>query len=100
MDSYQQKYAHGVLVAAGESVGVPANEAGNSEGGHLTMGAGRATLQSLQRIDAAIADGSFFENLAFEKALAHVKEHDTKLHLMGLVSSGGVHSSLAHLEAL
>ena len=100
MDRYCQGYAHGVLVAAGESVGLPANEAGNSEVGHLTMGAGRATLQSLQRIDAAIADGSFFENLAFEKALAHVKEHDTKLHLMGLVSSGGVHSSLAHLEAL
>ncbi len=100
MDRYQREYAHGVLVAAGESVGLPANEAGNSEVGHLTMGAGRATLQSLQRIDAAIADGSFFENLAFEQALSRVREKNSKLHLMGLVSSGGVHSSLAHLEAL
>src|SRR3970282_2603552 len=64
-DKYMGSYPHGELIAAGESVGLPANEAGNSEVGHLTIGAGRVVLQSLLRINEAIKDGTFFENQAW-----------------------------------
>ena len=99
-DKYNTLYPHGELIASGESVGLPANEAGNSEVGHLTIGAGRVINQSLPRIDTAIEDRSFFENKAFLDAAAHVKKFNSKLHLMGLISSGTVHSSNEHLFAL
>lgn len=99
-DRYYSQYPHGELIASGESVGLPANEAGNSEVGHLTIGAGRAIHQSLPRINMAIKDGSFFENRAFMAALDHVRKHQSKLHILGLVSSGAVHSSTEHLYAL
>jgi 2,3-bisphosphoglycerate-independent phosphoglycerate mutase len=99
-DKYVSTYAYGELIAAGESVGLPANEAGNSEVGHLTLGVGRRILQGLPRINKAIKDTSFFENKAFLAALAYQKKFNSKLHLMGMVSSGTVHSSTEHFLAL
>lgn len=99
IDSYK-KYPNGELIASGESVGLPANEVGNSEVGHLTIGAGRVVYQSLPRINIAIKEGSFFENKAFLSAIAHVVRNQSRLHIMGLVSSGTIHSSNAHLYAL
>lgn len=93
-------YPYGELIAAGESVGLPANEEGNSEVGHLTVGAGRAIKQSLPRIEDAIKDGTFMDNNAFLDAVAHVKKNNSKLHIMGLVSHGSVHSSIKHLWGL
>lgn len=86
--------------ADGEYVGLPAGQMGNSEVGHLNIGAGRIVYQDLSRINNAIKDGSFFTNEAFLKAVNHAKSHDSALHLYGLVSDGGVHSSLEHLQAL
>lgn len=99
MDKYIKTYPYGELIAAGESVGLPANEAGNSEVGHLLMGVGRVVYQSLPRIHMAIEDGSFYDNKAFLAALDHVRNNNSKLHLMGLISSGAVHSSIDHLWA-
>ena len=100
LDYYTKNFPHGELFAAGESVGLPANEVGNSEVGHLTMGVGQVILQSLMRINSEIEDGSFFENLAFLKAIEYCQNNNSNLHLVGLVSSGEVHSSLSHLFAL
>lgn len=100
MDSYPQNYPHGQLIASGESVGLPANEVGNTEVGHLTLGAGRVILQDLNRINKAIENGSFYDNIAFLKAIAHAKKYNSKLHLAGMVSSGNVHASMKHFYAL
>lgn len=99
-DKYLSLYPHGELIAAGESVGLPANEAGNSEVGHLTIGAGRVIYQSLPRINMAIEDETFYDNKAFLAAAKHTQNKNSRLHLMGLVSSGNVHSSNEHLFAL
>lgn len=88
------------LECAGRAVGLPDGIMGNSEVGHLNMGAGRIVYQELLRIDMAIQDGTFFENDVFNALISRVRENGTKLHLMGLVSDGGVHSQLTHLEAL
>lgn len=88
------------LQAGGEAVGLPWGERGNSEVGHLTIGAGKILYQDLPRITRAIVDGSFFQNPVFVKACASVREQNTKLHLIGLVSPGGIHSSSEHLYAL
>jgi 2,3-bisphosphoglycerate-independent phosphoglycerate mutase len=100
LNNFRTNYPSASLIAAGESVGLPANEAGNSEVGHLTIGSGRIIYQSLPKIDMSIKDGSFVENPAFLSALSHVRKNGSKLHLMGLVSSGSVHSSTNHLYAL
>ncbi len=97
---FQGNYPYSKLIAAGESVGLPANEAGNSEVGHLTIGAGRVIYQSLPKINMSIKDGTFFENKAFHTALNHVRTNNSRLHIMGLVGSGNVHSSTEHLIAL
>lgn len=91
---------HTLIQASGEAVGLPWGEMGNSEVGHLNIGAGRVVPQDLPRISAAIADGTFYENKALLKACEHVKDTGGKLHLIGLASSGGVHSHLRHLFAL
>lgn len=93
-------YLHTMLTASGEAVGLPRGEDGNTETGHLNLGAGRIVYQDLPRINMAIADGSFFKNLAFLNAIDHIKQTGGKLHLIGLVGSGGVHSNLEHLFAL
>lgn len=100
MDYYYTQYAHGELIASGESVGLPANEVGNSEVGHLTIGVGRVIYQSLKRINNSIEDNTFYSNAAFLAAIAHARKHQSKLHIMGLIGSGHVHSSVHHLYAL
>ena len=89
-----------LLEASGEAVGLPAGVMGNSEVGHLTLGAGRMVPQDLLRIDLALRDGSFFDNPALLEACAAAKRKGATLHLMGLVSDGGVHSDWEHLMAL
>jgi len=100
MDKLLQTYPNNTLVASGEEVGLPEGQMGNSEVGHLNLGAGRVVYQSLSRINVAIKDGSFFENQAFLNAINHVKKHNSKLHILGLVSDGGVHSHINHIQAL
>lgn len=99
-NKYLQLYPHAELLAAGESVGLPAGEVGNTEVGHVNIGAGRIILQDLKRIDKAIEEGAFFENTAFYHALFHAQKNNSKLHLMGIFSSGQVHGSQSHLYAL
>ncbi len=86
--------------ADGEYVGLPAGQMGNSEVGHLNLGAGRIVYQDLSKINNAIKDGSFFKNEKFLEAINHAKKNNSALHIYGLVSTGGVHSSLEHLLAL
>lgn len=96
----EKNFPFTALQASGTAVGLPWGEAGNSEVGHLTMGAGRVIYNHLPRIITAIKNGSFYENQAFLKIISHVKENNSALHLLGLVSSGSVHSYIDHLYAL
>jgi 2,3-bisphosphoglycerate-independent phosphoglycerate mutase len=98
-DSLWETYPRTQLEASGEAVGLPPGQMGNSEVGHLNLGAGTVVKQDLVRIDEAIADGSFFENEALRAACMAAREGTGRLHLIGLVSGGGVHSSLEHLHA-
>ena len=100
MDYLLTNFPNSALITYGEAVGLPPGQMGNSEVGHLNLGAGRVVYQELTRINKSIEDGSFFENTALLSALSYAKENRKKVHLMGLVSQGGVHSSLVHLEAL
>jgi 2,3-bisphosphoglycerate-independent phosphoglycerate mutase len=100
MDSLMQTALHTELQASGESVGLPKGEDGNTETGHLNIGAGQIVYQDLPRINQAIADGSFVHNQQFLAAIEHIKKNHSTLHLLGLVGSGGVHSHLDHLYAL
>ncbi|HLS07681.1 2,3-bisphosphoglycerate-independent phosphoglycerate mutase [Lentibacillus sp.] len=99
-DRYWKKYAHNQLRASGEAVGLPDGQMGNSEVGHLNIGAGRIVYQSLTRVNLSIQKGEFFENEAFLKSVQHAKENDKALHIFGLLSDGGVHSHISHLFAL
>ena len=96
----QDKYPSTRLKASGLAVGLPEGQMGNSEVGHLNIGAGRVIYQELTRITKAIEDGDFFTNPALVKAMDDAKAHGKKLHVMGLVSDGGVHSHITHLFAL
>ncbi len=100
LDNLVRQYPHTRLLCSGEAVGLPQGIMGNSEVGHLNIGAGRVVYQDLLRIDGAIADQSFFDNPAFTAAMVRVAAKGSTLHLIGLVSDGGVHSQLAHLLAL
>lgn len=100
IESFWASYPHTLLTASGEVVGLPRGEPGNTETGHLNLGAGRIVYQDLPRINLSIADGSFFKNPAFLGALDHARKFNSKLHIMGLVGSGGVHSNIEHLFAL
>jgi 2,3-bisphosphoglycerate-independent phosphoglycerate mutase len=91
---------HTTLEASGRAVGLPEGQMGNSEVGHLTIGSGRVLFQDLQRINVAIETGSFFENEALNGAFERAEERGTDVHLLGLVSYGGVHSHIDHLRAL
>ncbi|MBI5448978.1 2,3-bisphosphoglycerate-independent phosphoglycerate mutase [Candidatus Gottesmanbacteria bacterium] len=93
-------YPHTQLSASGEAVGLPSGEDGNTETGHINIGAGRVVYQDLPRINMAIADGSFFTNEAFLGAIKYAQEHKSNLHLMGLIGDAGVHSNREHLWAL
>lgn len=100
MDQYLKTYSNTLLQTSGLAVGLPDGQMGNSEVGHLNIGAGRVVYQPLTRITKSIQDGDFFENPALNKAISHVKENDTALHLMGLFSPGGVHSHTEHVKGL
>lgn len=100
MDHFLREYPCMTLFASGAEVGLSFGEMGNSEVGHLNIGAGRVYYQTLPRIDHAVVDGSFQTNSAFMQAAAHVKEHKSRLHIVGLVSHGNVHSSQDHLHQL
>jgi 2,3-bisphosphoglycerate-independent phosphoglycerate mutase len=100
MDQIIAQYPSMTLRASGEAVGLPWGEAGNSEVGHLNLGLGRILYQELPRINKAISDNAFYKNKALLKAMNHVKENKSQLHLLGLVSNGCVHSSIEHLQAL
>src|SRR6266853_508591 len=91
---------HGFLRTSGEAVGLPEGQMGNSEVGHLNIGAGKRVLQDYTRVNESIRDGSFFSNPALLKAIEHVKKNSSKLHLCGLLGNGGVHAHESHLEAL
>lgn len=93
-------FPHTQLIASGEAVGLPHNEPGNSETGHLNLGAGQIVFQDLPRINMAIAEGSFYQINAFKEAVEHARQNNSSLHLLGLIGSGGVHSNLEHLFAL
>ncbi len=94
------EYPHTTLKASGEAVGLPEGQMGNSEVGHLTIGSGRILFQDLQRVNVAIRDGSLFENPALTGAFERARARGGDVHLLGLVSHGGVHSHIDHLQAL
>ncbi len=100
MDSLEANYPHSQLLASGENVGLPDGQMGNSEVGHLNIGAGRVVYQDLVKINRACADNSIMENAEVKRAYEYAKQNGKGLHLMGLTSSGGVHSSLDHLYKL
>lgn len=99
-DRLFNKYPHTELQASGLEVGLPEGQMGNSEVGHLNIGAGRIIYQELTRITKEIKEGTFFTNKALVKAMDEAKENNTSLHLMGLLSNGGVHSHIDHLKGL
>ncbi len=99
-DSLIKKYPNSQLQASGEYVGLPDGQMGNSEVGHLNIGAGRIVYQDLVKINIACKTGSILENSEIQKAFSYAKEHSVNIHFMGLTSNGGVHSSLDHLYAL
>jgi 2,3-bisphosphoglycerate-independent phosphoglycerate mutase len=99
-DALLERYPHAQLIASGEAVGLPAGQMGNSEVGHMNMGAGRIVYQDLTRIDKSIHDGDFLDNPALAAAMDRCRDGRHALHLIGLVSDGGVHSHQRHLHAL
>ncbi|MDX6512983.1 MAG: 2,3-bisphosphoglycerate-independent phosphoglycerate mutase [Gaiellaceae bacterium] len=99
-DALWRQNPHTTLEASGEAVGLPPGQMGNSEVGHLTIGSGRILDQDLQRVNRAIASGEFFENEALVSAFRRARERGGNVHLLGLVSYGGVHSHIDHLRAL
>lgn len=100
MDALRKNYPFTTIEASGFAVGLPEGQMGNSEVGHLNLGAGRVVYQDITAIDKAIVDGEFFKNSAFLGAIKNCKDKDSSLHLVGLLSDGGVHSSIEHLFAL
>jgi len=100
LDRLLASYPHCHLQTSGKSVGLPEGIMGNSEVGHLNIGAGRVVYQDLLRIDLAIENGTFFQNAALDRAMSRVAQKSSALHLIGLVSDGGVHSQLTHVLAL
>lgn len=99
-DRYMSEYPHTTLTACGEAVGLPEGQMGNSEVGHLNIGAGRIVYQDLTRISKSIREGEFFDNEVLIGAVRHAKDNHTKLHLYSLLSDGGVHSHISHLFAM
>ncbi len=100
LDKLFAQYPHSRLQASGEAVGLPAGQMGNSEVGHLNLGAGRIVNQEYTRLNKAVKKGKFNSNEILQKAVENVKKHDSALHLLGLLSNGGVHSHIRHLYGL
>jgi 2,3-bisphosphoglycerate-independent phosphoglycerate mutase len=99
LDALARQWPHTQIATSGPAVGLPEGQMGNSEVGHLNIGAGKRVLQEFTRVSAAIHDHSFFQNPALLKAIAHVRQNSTKLHFCGLIGPGGVHAHQSHLEA-
>src|SRR5690242_13083529 len=99
LDRIARDWPHTQLATSGPAVGLPEGQMGNSEVGHLNIGAGKRVLQEFTRVSAAIHDGSFFTNDALLAAVQHVKRNGSKLHFCGLIGPGGVHAHQSHLEA-
>ena len=100
VSSLYSKYPNTTLITCGEAVGLPDGQMGNSEVGHLNLGAGRVVYQELQRINVAVRDGSFAKNEILLNAIRFAKKNNKPLHLLGLVSNGGVHSHIDHLKSI
>jgi 2,3-bisphosphoglycerate-independent phosphoglycerate mutase len=100
VSSLYEKYPNTTLITCGEAVGLPEGQMGNSEVGHLNLGAGRIVYQELQRINVAVRDGSFAKNESLLNSIRFAKAKNKPLHLLGLVSDGGVHSHINHLKAI
>ena len=99
-DRLWREYPHTTLAASAEAVGLPPGQMGNSEVGHLTIGSGRILFQDLQRVNGAVRDGSFFDNAVLRGAFDRAHDRGGDVHLLGLVSHGGVHSHIEHVQAL
>src|SRR5882724_7498500 len=100
VSSLYKKHPNATLVTCGEAVGLPEGQMGNSEVGHLNLGAGRIVYQELERINGSIKKGEFQKNEILLRSLNYAKENNKSLHLIGLVSDGGVHSHIDHLKAI
>lgn len=100
LDKLIKEFPNSKLKASGEAVGLPKGQMGNSEVGHITIGAGRIINQPLQKINKALEDGSFYKNEEIKKTINHAKAKSSKLHILGLLSDGGVHSHINHIFAL
>src|SRR6478672_423543 len=100
VSSLYNKYPNTTLITCGEAVGLPEGQMGNSEVGHLNLGAGRIVYQELQRINVAVKDGSFAKNEHLLASIRYARNNNKPLHLLGLVSDGGVHSHINHLKAI
>src|SRR5258705_7283439 len=100
VSSLYHKYPNTILTTCGEAVGLPEGQMGNSEVGHLNLGAGRIVYQELQRINVAVHDGSLAASETFLASIRYAKSNKKALHLLGLVSNGGVHSHINHLKAI
>lgn len=100
IDRLAQQWPHTAVKTSGEAVGLPEGQMGNSEVGHQNIGAGKRVLQDYTRVSESIRDGSFFQNPALLKAVEHVKKYQSRLHICGLLGTGGVHAHESHLEAL
>src|SRR5688500_16504047 len=100
VSSLYSKYPNSTLITCGEAVGLPEGQMGNSEVGHLNLGAARIVYQELQRINVAIRDGSFAKKEVLLNSIRQAKSGNKPLHLFGLVSNGGVHSHINHLKAI
>lgn len=100
LDKLMKEYPNILLNASGEYVGLPNGQMGNSEVGHSTIGSGRVIYQSLEKINRSIIDGSFYQNKEILSAIDHAKKNNSKLHLIGLLSDGGIHSHVNHLFSL
>ena len=100
VDELMKEYPHSRLFTSGENVGLPDGQMGNSEVGHLNIGAGRVVMQDLVRINKACKENSILQNPEIVKAFTYARDNKKQVHFMGLVSDGGVHSSLDHLKKL
>src|SRR3954447_20746920 len=100
VDALYNAYPNTTLITCGQAVGLPEGQMGNSEVGHLNLGAGRIVYQELQRINGAVKDGSFVKNEHLLASIRYAKNNNKPLHLLGLVSNGGVHSHINHLKAV
>jgi len=100
LDKYYQEYPNTTLQASGEAVGLPEGQMGNSEVGHMNIGAGRVVYQSLTRINKSVKQGELKHNEAYASAFSHAMDNDSKLHIFGLLSDGGVHSHIDHIKAM